>query len=187
VDTVGGLSMHFKIKKTTQLKIVVETYLTRNSLRREQICFLFHGKRLNLRRGFDNQDYLGYIFETDPPDEVGMEDGDVINAMLWQVGDIGIWGAPAGSSGGGLLRDKTALLHASAADAQRIMASLCPAGAPDMRALVAGDSAAALDARTCATLVGFMDALRQERATDGAPSRVDTSHGSHDEQVLLPL
>ena len=181
--------MHFKIKKTTQLKIVVETFLARKGFESKQIRFLFDGNRLQKGSRGPNQHYVpqGLIYETDTPDEVGMEDGDVIEAMLFMVGDIGIWGPPAGSSGGGLLRDKTALLHASAADAQRIIASLCPAGAPDMRALVAGDSAAALDARACATLVGFMDALRQERATGGARSLVDTSHGSHDEQVLLPL
>ena len=54
-------------------------------------------------------------------------------------------------------------------------------------ACVSRASGSPLDARACATLVGFMDALRQERATGGARSRVDTSHGSHDEQVLLPL
>ena len=172
VHLQDGCIIHFKIKKTMQLKNLMEAYCERMSLLMDQIRFLFDGNRL---------------FETDIPDEVGMEDGDVINAILRQVGDIGIWGPPAGSSVGGLLRNKKALLHASAADAQRIIASLCPAGAPDMRALVAGDSAAALDARACATLVGFMDALRQERATGGARSRVNTSHGPHDEQVLLPL
>jgi hypothetical protein len=116
--------MHFKmIKKTTQLKNLMRAYCARQSLQMDQIRFLFDGKRIWAGSRGPDQDYLNYIYETDTPDEVGMEDGDVIDAMLFQTGDIGIWGPPAGSSGGGLLRDKTALLHASAADAQRIIAA----------------------------------------------------------------
>jgi hypothetical protein len=56
-----------------------------------------------------------------------------------------------GNTRGQLLRDKPALIQ-SAADAQRVVASLCPSGAPDMRGVDA-NSAPVLDSRACAALI----------------------------------
>jgi hypothetical protein len=101
--------------------------------------------------------------------------------LVLRLRAIGMWGRPADSWGGALLRDKTALIQSSAADAQRIVASLCPSGAPDMRA-VGVNSAPVLDARSCAALIQFTDMLRQDRDQGTGHPRIDISHGKHDEQ-----
>ena len=55
-----------------------------------------------------------------------MEDDDVIQAILFACGDIGIFGLHRGGCGVELLQDGEALQHACAADAQRIIfAHLC--------------------------------------------------------------
>jgi len=66
-----GNIVHFKIKRKTQLKKLMEAYCARQSLQMEQIRFLFDGQRLR---------------EQQTPDELDMEDDDVIDAMLFQVG-----------------------------------------------------------------------------------------------------
>jgi len=66
-----GNIVHFKIKKKTQLKKLMEAYCARQSLQMDQIRFLFDGNRLR---------------DTQTPDELDMEDDDVIDAMLFQVG-----------------------------------------------------------------------------------------------------
>lgn len=66
-----GNIVHFKIKRKTVLKKLMEAYCQRQSLQLDQIRFLFDGARLR-----DNQ----------TPDELDMEDDDVIDAMLFQVG-----------------------------------------------------------------------------------------------------
>ena len=66
-----GNIVHFKIKRKTQLKKLMEAYCNRQSLQMDQIRFLFDGNRLR---------------ETQSPDELEMEDDDVIDAMLFQVG-----------------------------------------------------------------------------------------------------
>jgi ubiquitin len=82
--------------------------------------------------------------------------------LMLNLRAIGMWGRPADRWGGALMRDKTALIQSSATDAQRIVASLCPSGAPDMRAVDA-NSAQVLDARACAVLIQFTDMLHQDR------------------------
>ena len=66
-----GNIVHFKIKRKTQLKKLMEAYCNRQSLQMDQIRFLFDGNRLR---------------ETQSPDELEMKDDDVIDAMLFQVG-----------------------------------------------------------------------------------------------------
>jgi len=64
--------VHFKIKKKTQLKKLMEAYCARQSLQMEQIRFLFKGNRFR---------------DSQTPDELEMEDDDVIDAIqLLQVG-----------------------------------------------------------------------------------------------------
>ena len=77
--------MHFKIKKKTQLMKLMEAYCARQSLQMDQIRFLFDGNRLR---------------DTQTPDELDMEDDDVIDAvaMLFQV----VHPLPLSSSAAGL-------------------------------------------------------------------------------------
>jgi len=63
--------VHFKTKKTKPLQKLMEAYSARQSLCLEQIRFLFDGNGLH--------DEL-------TPEELEMEDGDVIDAMLFQGG-----------------------------------------------------------------------------------------------------
>ena len=158
-----GNTVHFKMNRNTQLKKLMEAYCNRQSLQMDQIRFLFDGNRLR---------------ETYTPEELEMEDDDVIDAMLFQVGNIGIFAQHRGGIGVELLQDSTKLGQASAADARRIIDQLCPSGTPDMSALVLGGDKLVLDACSCSTLMGFMDQLREAR-----DPRVDTLQGAHDEQV----
>ena len=68
-----GNIVHFKMKKKTQLKKLMEAYCARQSLQMEQIRFLFDGNRLR---------------DSQTPDELEMEDDDVIDAMLFSVGTV---------------------------------------------------------------------------------------------------
>ncbi len=65
-----GNIVHFKIKRKTALKRLMEAYCQRQSLQMDQIRFLFDGTRLR---------------ENHTPEELDMEDDDVIDAMLFQV------------------------------------------------------------------------------------------------------
>ncbi|GMP53871.1 hypothetical protein CsSME_00019206 [Camellia sinensis var. sinensis] len=60
-----------KIKRSTQLKKLMNAYCDRQSVEMNSIAFLFDGRRL---RGEQT------------PDELEMEDGDEIDAMLHQTG-----------------------------------------------------------------------------------------------------
>jgi small ubiquitin-related modifier len=68
-----GAVVHFKIKRKTALKKLMEAYCQRQSLQLDQIRFLFDGTRLR---------------DTHTPEELDMEDDDVIDAMLFQVGGL---------------------------------------------------------------------------------------------------
>ncbi|TYG62424.1 hypothetical protein ES288_D07G229600v1 [Gossypium darwinii] len=61
----------FRIKRSTQLKKLMNAYCDRQSVDFNSIAFLFDGRRL---RGEQT------------PDELEMEDGDEIDAMLHQTG-----------------------------------------------------------------------------------------------------
>ena len=58
--------VHFKIKRHTKLKKLMEAYCLRQGLVLAQVRFLFDGARLR---------------DTQTPDELDMEDDDVIDAM----------------------------------------------------------------------------------------------------------
>ena len=111
-----------------------------------------------------------------------MEDGDIIDVHLFQVGDIGLFGQHSGSCGSELLQDERALLAASASDAKRIVDKLCPAGTPGKRGIVVGGEGVVLNSCACAALVGFVDELRRGETPH---ARIDVSHGKHDEHVQL--
>ncbi|ONK58084.1 uncharacterized protein A4U43_C09F7950 [Asparagus officinalis] len=66
-----GNEVFFRIKRSTQLKKLMNAYCDRQSVDINSIAFLFDGRRL---RGEQT------------PDELEMEEGDEIDAMLHQTG-----------------------------------------------------------------------------------------------------
>ncbi|XP_031285555.1 small ubiquitin-related modifier 2-like [Pistacia vera] len=66
-----GMKCFFRIKRSTQLRKLMTAYCDRQSVELNSIAFLFDGRRL---RGEQT------------PDELEMEDGDEIDAMLHQTG-----------------------------------------------------------------------------------------------------
>eukprot|EP00252_Welwitschia_mirabilis_P022646 TRINITY_DN6193_c0_g1_i1.p1 TRINITY_DN6193_c0_g1~~TRINITY_DN6193_c0_g1_i1.p1 ORF type:complete len:105 (+),score=19.26 TRINITY_DN6193_c0_g1_i1:128-442(+) len=70
-----GNEVFFRIKRNTQLRKLMNAYCERQSVDSNAIAFLFDGRRL---RGEQT------------PEELEMEDGDEIDAMLHQTGG-GLW------------------------------------------------------------------------------------------------
>lgn len=66
-----GNEVFFRTKRTTALKKLMSAYCDRQSVSMESIAFLFDGRRLR---------------ENQTPEELEMEDGDEIDAMLHQTG-----------------------------------------------------------------------------------------------------
>merc|ERR1712023_360980 len=66
-----GSEVFFKIKKKTQMKKLMDAYCSRSGQDSKSIRFLFEGERIQ---------------PTNTPDELEMDEGDVIDAMLMQVG-----------------------------------------------------------------------------------------------------
>ncbi|TYI68023.1 hypothetical protein E1A91_D08G059900v1 [Gossypium mustelinum] len=66
-----GNEVFFRIKRSTQMRKLMNAYCDRQSVDLNSIAFLFDGRRL---RGEQT------------PDELEMEDGDEIDAMLHQAG-----------------------------------------------------------------------------------------------------
>ncbi|KAF7039390.1 hypothetical protein CFC21_049394 [Triticum aestivum] len=66
-----GNEVFFRIKRSTQLKKLMNAYCDRQSVDMKAIAFLFDGRRLRAEQ---------------TPDELEMEDGDEIDAMLHQTG-----------------------------------------------------------------------------------------------------
>ncbi|PBP24429.1 ubiquitin-like modifier, partial [Diplocarpon rosae] len=65
----------FKIKQKTKLGKVFDAYCDRNALQRTTVRFLLDGQRIQ---------------DTDTPDSLQMEDGDMVDAVLEQIGGAGI-------------------------------------------------------------------------------------------------
>ncbi|XP_075076067.1 small ubiquitin-related modifier 2-like [Nicotiana tabacum] len=66
-----GNEVFFRIKRSTQLKKLMNAYCDRQSVDFNSIAFLFDGRRLRAEQS---------------PEELEMEDGDEIDAMLHQTG-----------------------------------------------------------------------------------------------------
>ncbi|KAL9254323.1 Small ubiquitin-related modifier 2-like protein [Drosera capensis] len=66
-----GNEVFFRIKRGTQLKKLMNAYCDRSSVEFNSIAFLFDGRRLR---------------PDQTPDDLEMEDGDEIDAMLHQTG-----------------------------------------------------------------------------------------------------
>ncbi|CAD5329166.1 unnamed protein product [Arabidopsis thaliana] len=71
---LDGNEVFFRIKRSTQLKKLMNAYCDRQSVDMNSIAFLFDGRRLRAEQ---------------TPDELDMEDGDEIDAMLHQTGGSG--------------------------------------------------------------------------------------------------
>ncbi|KAM3269890.1 small ubiquitin-related modifier 2-like [Capsicum chacoense] len=71
VKTQDGNEVFFRIKRSTQLKKLMNAYCDRKYVNFNAIAFLFDGRRLRAEQ---------------TPDELEMEDGDEIDAMLHQTG-----------------------------------------------------------------------------------------------------
>ncbi|XP_047950456.1 small ubiquitin-related modifier 1-like [Salvia hispanica] len=66
-----GNEVFFRIKRSTALKKLMNAYCDRQSVEYSSIAFLFDGRRLRPEQ---------------TPDELEMEDGDEVDAMLHQTG-----------------------------------------------------------------------------------------------------
>ena len=71
VVSQDGSEVYFKIKKHTMLKKLVDAYCTRQGVSPSSIRFLYDGRRIQ---------------PDQTPKDLGMEDGDIIDAMLQQTG-----------------------------------------------------------------------------------------------------
>mmetsp|Transcript_4029 Transcript_4029/g.18393 ORF Transcript_4029/g.18393 Transcript_4029/m.18393 type:complete len:93 (+) Transcript_4029:94-372(+) len=63
--------VHFKVRQTTKFEKIFTAFCSRKSLQPGAVRFLFDGQRIN---------------PTQTPQELDMEDGDSIDAMMEQVG-----------------------------------------------------------------------------------------------------
>uniref|UniRef100_A0A061SCP4 Small ubiquitin-related modifier n=1 Tax=Tetraselmis sp. GSL018 TaxID=582737 RepID=A0A061SCP4_9CHLO len=71
VKSQDGDQVQFKVKSTTKFEKIFAAYCNKKSVDRHAIRFLFDGARLDSESS---------------PQEIGMEDGDIIDAMQEQVG-----------------------------------------------------------------------------------------------------
>ena len=69
-----GIAICFKMKKTIKLKKLMQTYCARNGYPQNSIRFLYEGEEIR---------------ETDTPEGLKMEDGDMIETMVAQRGGAG--------------------------------------------------------------------------------------------------
>ena len=71
VEAQDGTQMCFRMKKTTRLSKLMHTFCQRQGVSIQSLRF-FYGQRIN---------------EHQTPQELGMEDGDIIDVMIEQQGD----------------------------------------------------------------------------------------------------
>ena len=71
VKAQDGTEIYFKIKRTTQLKKLMDAYCQRQGLANNQCRFIFDGERVK---------------DDDTPDGLEMENGDEIDVMVEQTG-----------------------------------------------------------------------------------------------------
>eukprot|EP00051_Salpingoeca_urceolata_P032136 m.14441 g.14441 ORF g.14441 m.14441 type:complete len:94 (+) comp4799_c0_seq1:1404-1685(+) len=63
--------VHFKIKRSTPLKKLMDAYCSRQGLDKQNVRFMLDGQRIN---------------DTDTPETLDMEDNDAIDVMTQQTG-----------------------------------------------------------------------------------------------------
>ena len=71
-----GEEVHFKVKKTTPFKKIMDAYCTKRGLSREYVRFMIDGVRIQ---------------DSDTPKMKEMEDGDQIDCMMEQEGGGNIY------------------------------------------------------------------------------------------------
>merc|ERR1712216_977485 len=74
VVTQDGNEIYFKCKQTTPLQKLMHAFCNRQGVSMQSVRFLFDGNRIN---------------ETQTPQQLEMEDGDVIDVMVEQQGGDG--------------------------------------------------------------------------------------------------
>jgi len=67
-----GNEMFFKLRRSTRMQKLMAAYCERQGVDRQTVRFLFDGERLR---------------DTQTPEGLEMEDGDVIDVMMEQMGD----------------------------------------------------------------------------------------------------
>lgn len=71
VKSQNGNELFFKIKKSTQLKKLMDAYCSRNGVVPTTVRFLFDGNRIR---------------ENDTPNDLQLQNDDQIDAMVEQIG-----------------------------------------------------------------------------------------------------
>jgi hypothetical protein len=71
IASQGGSSTHFKIKRTTALGKMMDAYCARSAVAPTSVRFLFNGERIE---------------PSSTAESMGVQDGDVIDAVLQQTG-----------------------------------------------------------------------------------------------------
>ncbi len=73
VVSQDGNEVYFKIKDTTQLKKLINAYCGRQAISVSSVRFLYDGQRID---------------QDQTPSDLGMEDNDIIDAVLQQTGGL---------------------------------------------------------------------------------------------------
>ena len=71
-----GTAICFKMKRSIKLKKLMQTYCARNGYPQNSVRFLYEGEEIR---------------ETDTPEGLKMEDGDMIETMVAQRGCMGLF------------------------------------------------------------------------------------------------
>ena len=71
VKSQDGNELFFKIRRSTQLKKLMEAYCSRNGVNPSTVRFLFDGQRIQ---------------ESNTPNDLNLEENDQIDAMVEQTG-----------------------------------------------------------------------------------------------------
>mmetsp|Transcript_28137 Transcript_28137/g.75966 ORF Transcript_28137/g.75966 Transcript_28137/m.75966 type:complete len:98 (+) Transcript_28137:86-379(+) len=71
IKEASGAEVQFKVKSTTKFQKIFRTYCEKKALNRDSVRFNFDGERIN---------------ENQTPADLEMEDGDVIDCMIEQLG-----------------------------------------------------------------------------------------------------
>ena len=125
----SGEETFYKVKKTTKLEIVFSLYAQRKGVDALDLRFLFNGQRVR---------------DDETPQDLDMEDGDQIDCILEQQGDIGTFGAHAGSPGLAFLQPGAKIDDAPAAVFREIEARCRRGGSEDAAPYFASFPAAGL-------------------------------------------
>ena len=151
-----GNETYFKCKPTTPLQKLMHAFCNRQGWSTLSVRFLFDGR---------------LISERDTPQQLDMEDGDIIDVMQEQQGGCiaspvpALFGAHAHAVGLRYLECAGELSHATPQDARAIVLRL--GGSLDAEPKVVVEPV--LDASACAALTTYLDEHAAARETGAAP------------------